>query len=112
MGKASRERPRRLAGKLRQIRRALEQSQGQLLDTLGIAGKSYRNYISAYELGKNEPPLPVLLMYARAAGICTDVLIDDDLDLPDELPGIPDHDLTKRRPERHAKRKRRRADQG
>lgn len=98
MGKASRERPKRLAHKLWQIRNAFNMSQGQLLVALGIAGKSYRNYISAYELGKNEPPLPILLKYARVAGVCTDVLIDDDQDLPDELPGTPDHDVSLRGP--------------
>jgi hypothetical protein len=44
-----------------------------------------RNYISAFELGTREPPLPVLLAYARLAGISTDVLIDDELDLPKKL---------------------------
>jgi len=33
-------------------------------------------------LGTREPPLPILLRYARLAGISTDVLIDDDLKLP------------------------------
>jgi transcriptional regulator with XRE-family HTH domain len=41
--------------------------------------------ISNYELGTREPPLPVLLKYARLAGISTDVLIDDDLDLPEKI---------------------------
>ena len=42
--------------------------------------------MSGYELGTKEPPLPVLLAYAHSVGISTDVLIDDDLDLPDKLP--------------------------
>jgi transcriptional regulator with XRE-family HTH domain len=42
--------------------------------------------VSNYELGTREPPLPVLLKYARLAGISTDVLIDDDLNLPEQLP--------------------------
>ena len=41
--------------------------------------------ISNYGLGTGEPPLPVLLAYARLAGILTDVLIDDELDLPGKL---------------------------
>ena len=40
-------------------------------------------------LGTGEPPLPVLLLYARAVNVSTDVLIDDDLDLPDRLPVKP-----------------------
>jgi transcriptional regulator with XRE-family HTH domain len=42
--------------------------------------------ISGYELGTREPSLPTLLKYARLAGISTDVLIDDTLDLPGKLP--------------------------
>jgi transcriptional regulator with XRE-family HTH domain len=47
--------------------------------------------ISEYELGKNEPPLAVLLSYARAVNVSTDVLIDDRLDLPAKLPAKPKH---------------------
>jgi transcriptional regulator with XRE-family HTH domain len=42
--------------------------------------------ISEYERGKNEPPLKILLFYARAVNISTDVLIDDEMDLPASLP--------------------------
>ena len=46
-----------------------------------------RSAIAAYELGNNEPPSIVLLAYARnRGGAPLDVLVDDDLDLPDELP--------------------------
>ena len=38
--------------------------------------------ISRYETGRREPSLLVLLEYARLAGISTDVLIDDRLNLP------------------------------
>ena len=38
-----------------------------------------------------EPPLPVLLAYAKLAGVSTDVLIDDELDLPAKLPAKPKH---------------------
>jgi hypothetical protein len=37
--------------------------------------------ISGYETGKREPPYPVLLKYARLAGVSTDVLIDDKMSL-------------------------------
>ena len=43
--------------------------------------------ISQYELGTREPPLPVLLKYARLAGVIMDVLVDDEMDLPKKLPG-------------------------
>jgi hypothetical protein len=42
-------------------------------------------------VGKREPSLPLLLKYARIAGICVDDLIDDELDLPEKLPSKPKH---------------------
>jgi hypothetical protein len=47
--------------------------------------------ISSSEPSTREPALPILLKYAQAAGICVDVLIDDELDLPKKLPGNPKH---------------------
>lgn len=38
--------------------------------------------ISGYEPGEREPPLPVLLAYARLAKVPMKVLVDDELDLP------------------------------
>ena len=58
-----------------------------MLSRLGLADEFGRNYISAFELGTREPPLPVLLRYAQAAGVWVDVLINDGLDLPAKLPG-------------------------
>jgi len=85
MGGAARIRPKRLAGKLRQIRLALGLSQSEMLRRLGYEGRIAYHRISNYELGTGEPPLPVLLVYARLAGVSTDVLIDDALDLPAKL---------------------------
>jgi transcriptional regulator with XRE-family HTH domain len=42
--------------------------------------------ISEFETGKREPSLPLLLRYARVAGVWMDVLVDDELDLPAKLP--------------------------
>ena len=90
MGKASRERPRRLAKKLLTIREALAPlSQSQVAIELGVKKKGYRSSISEFETGKREPPLPVLLAYAELAGVYVDVLINDNLDLPDRLPASP-----------------------
>ena len=85
MGKRARMRPERLPDKLLQIREALGLSQSEMLRRLGYEEDMVAARISEYELGKNEPPLPVLLAYARAAGVSTDVLIDDELDLPKKL---------------------------
>lgn len=82
---ASRKKPERLAEKLLHIRMALGLSQDEILSRLGLADELLRSRISAYELGKREPPLMVLLKYARAVSISTDVLIDDELDLPTRL---------------------------
>ena len=85
MGKVSRPKPIHLPEKLRQIRIALGLSQDGMLEHLGLAERSFRSAISGYERGEREPPLPILLAYARAVGISTDVLIDDEMDLPGKL---------------------------
>jgi transcriptional regulator with XRE-family HTH domain len=91
MSKGVRQKPERLAEKLRQIRMALGLSQSEMLRRLGAEETISYTKISHYELGVREPPLPLLLAYARCAGISTDVLIDDELDLPAKLPARPKH---------------------
>lgn len=81
MGKAKRMKPERLAEKLLRIREELKLSQSEMVEKLGFSDLFSRNYISAFELGRREPPLPVLLAYARLAKISTDVLIDDELEI-------------------------------
>jgi transcriptional regulator with XRE-family HTH domain len=85
MGKAKRMKPERLKQKLLRIREGLGLSQSEMVERLGFSDVFSRNYISAFELGTREPPLPVLLSYARIVRISTDVLIDDKLDLPKKL---------------------------
>jgi transcriptional regulator with XRE-family HTH domain len=84
MGAASLE-AKRLGEKLLQIRNAFGLSQSEMLRRLGFEDVLVYNRISDYELGKREPPLPVLLQYARLIRISTDLLIDDNLDLPANL---------------------------
>jgi transcriptional regulator with XRE-family HTH domain len=84
MGRSSRPKPERLAAKLLQIRNALDVSQIEMVKRLDYP-KIHPAHVSGYERGEREPPLPVLLRYARMAGISTDVLIDDELDLPKRL---------------------------
>jgi transcriptional regulator with XRE-family HTH domain len=86
MGRKARIRPERLPEKLQQIRLTLGYSQSEFLRYLGLEELFEYERISAFELGSAEPSLPVLLRYARSAGISTDVLIDDELDLPAKLP--------------------------
>jgi transcriptional regulator with XRE-family HTH domain len=87
--KPKRKQPARLASKLSEIRARLGLSQGDLLSRLGLGNEMERDYISKYERGVLEPPLHVLLGYARLVRISTDVLIDDELDLPAKLPTKP-----------------------
>ena len=89
MGRRGRIRQERLAEKLLQIRLALGLSQTEMLYRLGAENLIVYNQISRYETGSHEPPLRILLAYARAAGVYVDVLIDDELDLPAKLPAQP-----------------------
>ena len=91
MGRRARPRQKRLAGKLLQIREALGLSQTEMLYRLGVEDLITYHQISRFETGTREPPYIVLLRYARVAGVSTDVLIDDDLDLPAKLPAKPKH---------------------
>ncbi|HWS86231.1 MAG TPA: helix-turn-helix transcriptional regulator [Pyrinomonadaceae bacterium] len=91
MGRRPRHRPERLAEKLRHIREAFGLSQNEFLKHLGLEDFIYQSNVSGYELGEREPPLPILLKYAEAAGVCLDVLANDELDLPAKLPAKPRH---------------------
>lgn len=86
MGVRARQRPERLAEKLLQIRMSLGLSQSELLRRLELEDAISYKKISDYERGEREPSLIILLQYARAANVSTDVLIDDELDLPSKLP--------------------------
>lgn len=86
MGRVRRPSPSRLTEKLLQIRESLGLSQNGMLRKLGIEEGYDRATISGYERGVREPPLPILLEYARAANVYVEVLIDDSLDLPHRLP--------------------------
>ena len=77
----SRPRPKHLAKKLLQIRLSLGVSQGELVKQLRVQDLIHYTNISKYELDKNEPPLTILLAYARLAGIPVEHIIDDELEL-------------------------------
>ena len=87
MGKGSRPRPVRLPDKLRDIRLALGLSQAEIHRRLELEDEVEYTNISKYELGRNEPPLGTLLRYARVAGVHLEDIVDDELDLPEKLPG-------------------------
>jgi transcriptional regulator with XRE-family HTH domain len=97
MGSTSHTKAARLGEKLLRIRLELDLSQNGMLERLGFGEELFRSNVSQYELGARVPPLPVLLEYARAAGVWVDVLIDDELDLPDKLPSPAKHEGIRRR---------------
>jgi transcriptional regulator with XRE-family HTH domain len=77
----------RLGEKLLQIRMGLGLSQSEMLRRLGYEESVYYTRISDYERDKRVPPLPLVLEYARAAGVHMEDIADDELDLPPKLPG-------------------------
>lgn len=107
MGRAARLRPQRLAEKLRRIREAFGLSQSDMLKRLGFEEDIWYTQISGYELGRSEPPLLILLEYARAANVYVEVLIEDSLDLPDELPSPTKSEGVRRRSAARSRSKKR-----
>ena len=81
MGRYHRQKPAKLAAKLLYIREKLGLSQNELIRHLGLEDEITQSRISGYELGTREPSLQTLLKYAKAVGISTDILIDDESDL-------------------------------
>ena len=100
-GKRRRPRPLYLHAKLRQIREAYNLSQSEMVSRLGLTDELHPSEISAFERDpvnkwSREPALPHLLQYARVAGITVEVLIDDELRLPDKLAPDPSHGLVRK----------------
>lgn len=77
--------PDRLASKLLHIRRALGYTLEEMATALKGAKKSppEKAHVYRFEAGQREPSLLVLLEYARVAKVAVELLIDDDLDLPE-----------------------------
>ena len=112
MGRAARQRPRRLSEKLVHIRTALGLSQNEMVRRLGMEGQLLREDISRFERGVGgEPPLDLLLRFARAIsttgrGEFLEALIDDEIDLPEKLPADPQsHVIRRKRPARTGSKK-------
>lgn len=93
-------RPKKLPSKLLQIRLGLGLSQGEMSRRLG-GDEAERAYISKYERGVLEPPLEILLEYARSIsttgrGEFLEALIDDSINLPDHLPSVPGTEIKRK----------------
>jgi transcriptional regulator with XRE-family HTH domain len=83
MGRSYRSRPRRLAAKLKAIRVQLGLTQTEMIKALAVKDEPLRAAsISGYELGQREPPLLVLLRYARLGGCTMEQLVDDKIKWP------------------------------
>ncbi len=95
----TRPKPARLAEKLAEIRSKLGLSQNDMIRHMRLSDQLTQNRISAYELGEREPPLYVLLAYARVCGggEFLEHLIDDEIDLPENIPVDPKKDWSKRK---------------
>lgn len=98
MGSKPRPKPARLAQKLLEIRIKLGLSQNEMIRRLGLEDELVQADLSAFEqtdeaARSREPPLHVLLRYARSAAggragaaKYLEILIDDNLNLPERLP--------------------------
>ena len=103
MARGARVRPERLPEKLLQIRVALGLSQSELLRRLRLEDQMDYRRISEFERGTTEPHLTVLLQYARAAGVHMEDIVDDELDLPERLPGNVRYKGIKRKAKKRAR---------
>lgn len=86
MGRSNRIRPKRLGEKLLLIRTLLGLTLEQMIERLDYKeSKLYPQNISGFEKSEREPNLLILLSYSRLAGVSTDFLIDDELNLSEKL---------------------------
>jgi len=84
MGRSYRTRPKKLGAKLKRIRLRLGLTQPDMIKALNVRNEPlHPTNISAYERNKREPPLLVVLRYAKLAGVSVESLIDDKMKLPD-----------------------------
>jgi transcriptional regulator with XRE-family HTH domain len=104
MGKAPGYKPKRLGEKIVEIRRKLGLSQNGLIRHLGLIEELFQGDISAFELGNRIPDLRTLLLLANAVGVYVDVLIDDELNLPDKLPTRPKSEGTRHKKSSRSKK--------
>ena|ERR1051326_2029396 len=96
MGRARRPQPSRISKKVSEVRRKLELSQNGMIRRMGLTDELTQAEISAFERGIRVPPLPVLLRYAKVSNVYLEVLVDDELDLPNKLPSPTKHEGIKR----------------
>ncbi len=86
MGRSRVSSPRKLKGKLRELRTDLlsmtMDEMAKELKRLGTEGSTHSGYVAEYESGKRQPSLLTLLAYSKASDLPINIFADDDLDLP------------------------------
>jgi DNA-binding XRE family transcriptional regulator len=94
MGRGRRARPKKLQEKVCEIRRKLAITQDEMAHSLvehGAEKTTHSGYIADFETGKRAPSLLGVLAYSKLVGVCADVLLDDEIELPEKLPSRPKH---------------------
>ena len=81
MGRVRRNKPVRLSHKLLAIRKRLGKSQTEMAKALEL--KVHYSAVSNFELGTREPDLIIVLRYARLAGVPMEMIVDDQMNLPE-----------------------------
>lgn len=74
--------PKKLSSKLLRIRKNLNLSQTELIEKLATKTELNQSQVSAFERGTRIPSLITVLAYAKLYEATSDVLIDDNEDLP------------------------------
>ncbi|HKG45258.1 MAG TPA: helix-turn-helix transcriptional regulator [Pyrinomonadaceae bacterium] len=92
-----RPRQKNIGKKLLQIRERLDIPQHVMPARLGRPDL-HPGRISEYENNDREPSLLTLLHYANLAGVHLEVIVNDNVELPDTIPGSVHHPLTPRHP--------------
>ena len=77
----AREIPKRLGEKLKAIRQKKGWTLEQMAEAVGRTDASRRSRVWEWEEGMRQPDYASLLNYARIAGVSTDDLIDDEIEL-------------------------------
>ncbi|MFL6212934.1 MAG: helix-turn-helix transcriptional regulator [Blastocatellia bacterium] len=94
MGRGRRARPKKLQEKVCEVRRRLGFTQDEMARRLiehGAEETTHSGYVADFETGKRAPSLLGVLAYAKLFGVCADVLLDDEIDLPERLPSKAKH---------------------